>query len=75
MKKTILSGILVLLTAASALYAMQTESAPIPQLAENTMDIELPVSPSTTFPPPHEPLDRTEITPYETVGASHFLPF
>lgn len=75
MKKTMLPMALACLCAATALYAMQTENAPSRQIADSTSANEVLVLPSATFPAPHEPLDRTEITPYETVGASHFLPY
>ena len=75
MKKTMLPIALACLCAVTALYAMQTENAPSPQIADSTSASEVVVLPSATFPAPHEPFDRTAITPYETVGASHFLPF
>ena len=76
-KKLVLSALLTGLIAFIALYAMQAVGADVPSRnATAEVVIEHPFfSPDLSFPPPQEPLDRTPITPVETVGAASYEPF
>ena len=73
-KRTFFAALLLSLTASVSIYAIQPAGAvAIPQ-ATGDASVAIP-SPDLSYPAPQEPLDRTPITPTETVGAAKYEPF
>lgn len=75
-KRAFLAALLASLVTSVSIYAIQPASADaIPQAANDASVASLPPSSEVAYPAPQEPLDRTPITPTETVGAAKFEPF
>lgn len=75
-KRIFLAALLAGVTTSISIYAIQAASAVAPPPATTDASIAsafLSLDPS--YPVPQEPLDRTPITPTETVGAAPYEPF
>lgn len=69
----LLAGLIAL---ALSIYAIQPASAVALPQAPSEAPVASPFfSPDLVYPVPQEPLDRTPITPTETVGAAPYEPF
>lgn len=75
-KKILLAALLTGLTTSISILAIQAAGAVAlaPATAE-ARDASAFLSLDLSYPAPQEPLDRTPITPTETVGAAPYEPF
>ncbi|SEU16752.1 hypothetical protein [Variovorax sp. OV084] len=74
-KKIFFAALLTSLTSIS-IYAIQPAGADaLPQAAAEALVASPFLSLDLPYPMPQEPLDRTPITPTETVGAARYEPF
>ncbi|MGJ7603603.1 hypothetical protein ACSFA7_04610 [Variovorax sp. LT1R20] len=75
-KKIFFAALLASLTTSISIYAIQPASADAPPQATAEASVASPfLSIDLPYPMPQEPLDRTPITPTETVGAAQYEPF
>ena len=75
-KKMFFAALLASLTTSISIYAIQPASADaLPQAAGEASVASPFPSLDLSYPMPREPLDRTPITPTETVGAARYEPF
>ncbi|TWD73587.1 hypothetical protein FB547_12110 [Variovorax beijingensis] len=75
-KRVFLAALLVSLTASVSIYAIQPAGAVANPQATSDASVAIPFpSPDLSYPAPQEPLDLTQITPTETVGAAKYEPF
>jgi hypothetical protein len=75
-KRAFLAALVASLVTSVSIYAIQPASADaMPPAAAETLVVSPSHSPEISYPAPQEPLDRTPITPVETVGAAKFEPF
>lgn len=75
-KRILLAALLAGLTTSISIYAIQAAGAVA--LAPATAEARVAsafLSLDLSYPAPQEPLDRTPITPTETVGAAPYEPF
>ena len=75
-KRIFFAALLASLTTSVSIYAIQPASAVASPQAASDASAAIPFpSLDLSYPPPQEPLDRTPITPTETVGAAKHEPF
>ena len=75
-KRIFLAALLASCTTSMAIYALQPASAvALPQATADDSIGSLFLPLDLSYPLPQEPLDRTPITPTETVGAARYEPF
>jgi len=75
-KRIFFAALLASLTTSVSIYAIQPASAVASPQAASDASAAIPFpSLDLSYPPPQEPLDRTPITPTETVGAAKYEPF
>lgn len=75
-KRMFLAALLAGLITSISIYAIQASSAvPLPSARTEAWVAGAFLSLDLAYPAPREPLDRTPITPTETVGAAPYEPF
>lgn len=75
-KRIFFAALLASLTTSISIYAIQPAGAvALPQATTEASVASPLLSRDLSYPAPQEPLDRTPITPTETVGAAPYEPF